>query len=70
MQAAILERLGGYPDRAREQMHRARVIVPVRVAAVLAREPGLVAPAVEIFHTRDLEDMRNAARMQNFPPQV
>lgn len=70
VQAAIEQRLSGYPARAREQMHRARVIVPARVAAVLAAEPALVAPAVETFHYRDLGDMRNAARMQHFPPQV
>jgi hypothetical protein len=70
VQAAIDERLRGYPSRALRQMHRARVVLPARVAAVLAAEPGLVAPAVEAFHYRDLDDMRNAARMLYFPPRV
>ncbi len=51
-------------------MHRARVAVPSRVAAVLAAEPQLVAPAVEAFHYRDQDDMRAAAHMQHFPPQA
>ncbi len=70
IQAALEGRLGGYPARAAQQMHTARVAVPAAVAAVLRAEPDLVAPAVERFYNRDVEDMRAAARMRRFPPRV
>ncbi len=50
--------LAGLPDAARQQLHRTRVIVPARVVALLRREPQLLAPAVEAFHYRDVDDMR------------
>ena len=70
MQGALEGRLGGYPARALAQMHTARVTLPAAVAAVLRAEPNLVAPAVEGFYNRDVDDMRAAARLRRFPPQV
>lgn len=67
-QAALAPRLEGYPGRATEQMHVARALVPARVAHLLAREPQLVAAAVEAFHVRDPDDVAAAARMAAFPP--
>ena len=69
-QAAIQARLGDFQPGRNKHMHRARTVVPARVAAVLAAEPQLIAPAVEAFHYRDLDDMKAAARMQHFPPQA
>ncbi|EIE25091.1 SGT1-domain-containing protein, partial [Coccomyxa subellipsoidea C-169] len=69
-QAAIQARLGDFQPGRHKHMHRARTVVPARVAAVLAAEPQLIAPAVEAFHYRDLDDMKAAARMQHFPPQA
>ena len=37
---------------------------------MLAQDPQLVAAAVATFHYRDVDDMKAAARMQHFPPQV
>lgn len=37
---------------------------------MLAQDPQLVAVAVATFHYRDVDDMKAAARMQHFPPQV
>ncbi|KAK9909024.1 hypothetical protein WJX75_006178 [Coccomyxa subellipsoidea] len=68
-QAAIQARMGEFQQGRHKHMHRSRVIVPTQVAAVLAAEPQLIAPAVEAFHYRDVDDMRAAARMQHFPPQ-
>eukprot|EP00877_Chromochloris_zofingiensis_P008855 jgi/Chrzof1/4222/Cz14g03190.t1 len=65
----IMQRLAGYPGIANQQMHRARVQVPARVAHVLKHEPQLVSAAVEAFYYRDTSDMRLAARMQHFPRQ-
>jgi hypothetical protein len=62
--------MGEFQQGRHKHMHRSRVIVPTQVAAVLAAEPQLIAPAVEAFHYRDVDDMRAAARMQHFPPQA
>ena len=69
-QAAIQARLRDFQQGRHKHMHRARVVVPARVAALLAAEPQLVAPAVEAFHYRDVDDMRAARCMQHFPAQV
>ena len=58
LQAALQPRLGAYPGRARELMHRATVALPEPVARLLVAEPQLVAAAVEAFHYRDLDDMK------------
>ena len=70
MRASLGARLAGYPERAHAQMHRARALLPARAAAVLRAAPDLAAPAVEAFHYRDADDMRAAARMARFPPEV
>ena len=51
-------------------MHRARVIVPAKVAAVLHADPHLAGPSVDAFYNRDVDDMQAAARMRLFAPQV
>lgn len=66
--AALQPRLAGYPQRAAEQVHVARAVVPPAVAHLLHAEPQLVAAAVEAFYYRDLDDARAAARMAAFPP--
>ena len=70
VQQAIGARLKGYPQKAHRQMHRARVILPAKVAAVLHADPGLAGPAVDAFYNRDVDDMQAAARMRHFAPQV
>lgn len=69
-QMAIQARLRDFQKGRHKHMHRARVIVPARVAALLAGESQLIAPAVETFHYRDVDDMRAARRMQHFPAQA
>lgn len=70
IQQAVAARLKGYPQKAHRQMHRARVIVPAKVAAVLHADPHLAGPAVDAFYNRDVDDMQAAARMCHFTPQV
>ena len=70
MQEAIAARLKGYPQRAHRQMHRARVLIPAKAAAVLHEDAQLTGPAVEAFYNRDADDMRAAAHMMHFAPQV
>ena len=70
IQQAVNARLKGYPQKANRQMHRARVVVPAKVAAVLRADPGLAGPAVDAFYSRDVDDMQAAARMRHFAPEV
>ena len=70
MQEAIAARLKGYPQRAQRQMHRARVLIPAKAAAVLREDAQLAGPAVEAFYNRDADDMRAAAHMTQFSPRV
>ena len=70
MQQAVAARLKGYPQKAHRQMHKTRVILPAKVAALLREDPGLAGPAVDAFYNRDVDDMQAAARMCHFPPQV
>jgi antitoxin component of MazEF toxin-antitoxin module len=48
-----LARTREYPEAARRHLHRARIRVPRRVAAVLRDRPESVAAAVEAFYVRD-----------------
>lgn len=53
IESEALLRTKGYPEKARGQLHRARVTVPRRIAAVLKACPESVAAAVEAFYIRD-----------------
>ncbi|XP_042508102.1 protein ecdysoneless homolog [Macadamia integrifolia] len=66
VQMALKNRISGYPERARSNMHRVRVRVPVSVAQVLKHEPCLISLAVEGFYDRDIDSMKYAARMEKF----
>ncbi|TVU05675.1 hypothetical protein EJB05_48848, partial [Eragrostis curvula] len=66
VQAVIQRRIAGMPERASENLHTARVIVPAPVAKVLKEEPCLIARAVEGFYDRDIDTMKHAARMEKF----
>ncbi|PNT68215.1 hypothetical protein BRADI_3g37260v3 [Brachypodium distachyon] len=66
VQAAIQRRIAGMPEKASENLHTARVIVPAPVAKVLKEEPCLIARAVEGFYDRDIDTMKHAARMDKF----
>ncbi|GAB4848797.1 hypothetical protein Ancab_003590 [Ancistrocladus abbreviatus] len=66
VQLAIRKRIDDYPDRARQNLHRVRVRVPVSVAQVLKHEPCLISLAVEGFYDRDIDTMKYAAKMEKF----
>ncbi|KAG9440693.1 hypothetical protein H6P81_020858 [Aristolochia fimbriata] len=66
IQAAISRRIADYPERARKNMHRVTVQVPVSVAWVLKHEPCLISLAVEGFYDRDVDSMKFAAKMEKF----
>ncbi|XAR58162.1 hypothetical protein NMG60_11026565 [Bertholletia excelsa] len=66
VQSAIQNRIADYPQRARKNMHRVRVRVPLSVAQVLRHEPCLISLAVEGFYDRDIDSMKYAAKMERF----
>ncbi|CAA2967815.1 ecdysoneless homolog [Olea europaea subsp. europaea] len=66
IQSHLSKKIGEYPERAYRNMHRARVIVPVSVAWTLKHEPSFVSLAVEGFYDRDVDSMKDAARMERF----
>ncbi|XP_034691589.1 protein ecdysoneless homolog [Vitis riparia] len=66
VQLALRNRLSQYPERARRNVHRVRVRVPVSVAQVLKHEPCLISLAVEGFYDRDIDSMKYAAKMEKF----
>ena len=70
MQSAITSRVKGYPKKALAEMHRARCLVPAKVAAILKQQPQLVSSAVQAFYYRDVQDMKAAAKLKNFPSEV
>ena len=53
--------MAGFADGSAPPMHRARATLPAPLAALLAREPQLVAPAVDAFYNRDLAAMKACA---------
>ena len=68
VQGDVGARIRGFPLKAREMVHRASCLVPVKVAHLLAHCPQLVAPAVEAFTLRDPIGLRACVKMANFPP--
>ncbi|KAI0518786.1 hypothetical protein KFK09_006222 [Dendrobium nobile] len=66
VQSVLKKRISGYPEKARTNMHRVVVIVPLQVAQVLKHEPCLISLAVEGFYDRDVDSMKYAARMEKF----
>lgn len=69
IQKAILDRINGYPEKIKENLHRTNVYLPVGVAAILAAKPNLIAPAVLAFCNRDPIDMKACRAMKYFPPE-
>ena len=66
VQEAVGRRISCYPERARRNMHRTTVRVPLAVAHVLRHEPALISLAVEGFYDRDIDSMKWASRMEKF----
>lgn len=66
VQEAVLRRIKEYPARARVNMHKARCVVPLRVAHVLKNEPQLVSLAVDAFYRRDIDAMKAASKLKKF----
>ncbi|KAG6541434.1 hypothetical protein Mapa_017213 [Marchantia paleacea] len=64
----IMHRMKQFPEKALENIHRARCRVPLPVAQILRHEPQLISIAVESFYNRDMDAMKAASRMEKFLP--
>ncbi|PKA66287.1 Protein SGT1 like [Apostasia shenzhenica] len=66
VQSALKKKISCYPDKARANMQRVTIRVPLPVAQVLKHEPSLISLAVEGFYDRDIDSMKHASRMEKF----
>ncbi|KAJ8958175.1 hypothetical protein NQ318_006114 [Aromia moschata] len=69
IQNSIKNKLKGYPEKTKDNLHRATIYVPVAIAAILKKKPNLVAPAVQAFCNRDPVDVKACRAMKYFPPE-
>ncbi|CAH1992227.1 unnamed protein product [Acanthoscelides obtectus] len=69
IQTAIQEKLKGYPEKTKDNLHRAKAYLPVSIAAILKKKPNLIAPAAQAFCNRDTVDMKACRAMKYFPPE-
>ena len=58
------------PVILKNQIHKAKVIIPHLAAHALTLYPGLISPAVEAFYSRDPVSSRPIAQMEKFSPKT
>lgn len=69
VQDSIRNKLNGYPEKTKENLHRATIYVPVAIAAILKQKPNLIASTIQSFCNRDPIDMNSCRAMKYFPPE-
>ncbi|KAK9466439.1 SGT1 protein-domain-containing protein [Lipomyces arxii] len=68
LQKEAFGRLDGYPEAAKVNIHRARVLLPRQLAQLLRAEPDLIAPITKEFLLRDAAVMKACESMDWFSP--
>lgn len=58
IQQAILNRIGNYPDKINEHIHRTVVKLPSKLATLLTLKPSLIAPIVNAYCNHDIIDAK------------
>ncbi|RMZ83326.1 hypothetical protein DV737_g1719, partial [Chaetothyriales sp. CBS 132003] len=66
-------RLRNYPGQIKDNMHRALVAIPRKIAFLLKQKPAYISPAIEAFYLRDPVSMKalnskNHLDKMTFPP--
>ncbi|KAJ1529564.1 hypothetical protein ONE63_006336 [Megalurothrips usitatus] len=69
IQDAINDRIDGYPEKIKENLHRTTIHVPAEISVLLKDNPSLIAPAVRAFCERDPIDKRACRNMIHFRPE-
>ncbi|KAK9454918.1 SGT1 protein-domain-containing protein [Dipodascopsis uninucleata] len=68
LQQEAFARLKAYPEAAKRNTHKARVVLPRRLAQLLHKYPNYITAAAEAFLLRDPISMRVCNKMSRFPP--
>lgn len=58
IQQSILNRIGNYPDKINEHIHKAVVKLPSSLATLLTLKPSLIAPIVNAYCNHDIIDAK------------
>lgn len=58
IQQAILNRIGSYPEKLYEHLHKAVVHIPSDLATLLKMKPSLIAPIVDAYCNHDIIDAK------------
>lgn len=58
IEQAILSRIGKYPDKLLENIHRTIVKVPSTLATILTLQPSLISPIVDAYCNHDSVDVK------------
>lgn len=58
IQQSILNRIGNYPDKIDEHIHKAVVKLPSNLATLLTLQPSLIAPIVDAYCNHDIIDAK------------
>lgn len=69
IQNSIKNKLDGYPQKTKDNLHKANAFIPASIAAILKHKPNLIAPAVQAFCNRDPVDLNACRAMKYFPPE-
>lgn len=55
---AILNRIGNYPEKHKENTHNAIIKLPLKIAALLQLQPNFIAPIVDTYCHHDVIDIK------------
>lgn len=64
IQQTILNRIGNYPEKIKDHIHKAVVKLPSELAALLTLKPSLVAPIVDAYCNHDIIDAKCCKNME------
>lgn len=70
IQQSIFKKIQDYPQKIKENHHKATIYLPIGAASILKANPQLISPAVQAFCNRDPIDLKACRAMKYFPPEV
>lgn len=69
IQNSIKNKLTGYPQKIKENLHHTNLFIPASIAAILKHKPNIIAAAIQAFCNRDPVDLKACRAMKYFPPE-
>ncbi|KAI5645392.1 SGT1 protein domain-containing protein [Phthorimaea operculella] len=64
IQQAVIKRIGNYPQKITENIHRAIVDLPLDIAALLSLKPSLISPIVHAYCNHDVIDAKTCKNIK------